>query len=167
MSMRYSSRLYKYTISFNLPLHYSERRTAPCRFFLYHLQLAAMLAVFFCGEHDSVLAGDGAREWASRHGLATETVGGDVEKVRNGFQCTCNNQIVIRILNLPVSDSLRCKRRLFKKKCHCFSDVVCMVRNEMNFVSLSICVVDLKLESTYCISVFSAFNSRQPLHLFL
>lgn len=49
-----------------------------------------MFAVLFCDANDSFLAGDGAREWASRHGLATETVGGGVGKVRTDLLCTCN-----------------------------------------------------------------------------
>lgn len=49
-----------------------------------------MFAVLFCGEHDSFLAGDGAREWAARHGLATETACGEVEKV-NIYICNAQN----------------------------------------------------------------------------
>jgi len=131
MSMRYSSRLYRHTSNSDLSLQCSERRIVFIRFFLYHLQLAAIFAVLFCGEHDSFLAGDGAREWASRHGLTTGAVDGEVEKVRSIFQCSCYNRIIIRMLNLTVS-GLHYKWRLLGKSCHCFSDVACNVRNDMN-----------------------------------
>jgi len=98
-NMRFSSRLYRYTSNSDLSLHYYERNNSFDLFFLYHLQLAAIFTVLFCGEHDSFLAGDGAREWASRRGLTTGAVGGEVEKVRDGFQCSCYNQIIIRMLN--------------------------------------------------------------------
>jgi hypothetical protein len=82
-----------YTINFELPLHYHERGRASCPsssgFFLFLFLSSTTFAVLFCGENDSFLAGDGAREWASRHGLATETVDGEVEKVRNALLCTC------------------------------------------------------------------------------
>ena len=72
--------------------------------FFNHLQLAAMFSVLFCGEDDSFLAGDGAREWASRHSLAPSTVG-EVEKVR--MLCYAHIcWIVFRILTLP--GSVRC-----------------------------------------------------------